>query len=165
MENDIQLKEAFVQDIMRYLLEENFPRVIKCLNMLNEKQIWWRPNEQSNSVGNLILHLCGNLNQWVLNSIGNIAFKRQRQAEFDARETMTKSQLLDLLLNTKQEIHDCIKNITLEELLRTRPVQIYEEKGTTILIHVTEHFSYHTGQIAYITKWLINQQTNFYENL
>jgi uncharacterized damage-inducible protein DinB len=165
MENGNQLVGVFINNILRYLLDENFPRVIQCLEMLTEEQVWYRPNVQSNSVGNLVLHLNGNLNQWILNSIGRKDFQRIRQAEFDAEKTKSKSELIQIMNDIKNELYSCIQTITADELLRSRPVQIYEETGMAILIHVTEHFSYHTGQIAYLTKWLTNQQTFFYKDL
>ena len=133
--------------------------------MLTEEQIWYRPNDQSNSVGNLVLHLNGNLNQWILNSIGRKDFQRIRQAEFNAEKTKSKNELIQIMNDTKSELSYCIQKVTTDELLRLRPVQIYEETGIAILIHTTEHFSYHTGQIAYITKWLTNRQTFFYKDL
>ena len=63
------------------------------------------------------------------------------------------------------DLYTCIKSIDTDDLLLSRPVQVYEENGTAILIHVTEHFSYHTGQIAFLTKWLKDQQTHFYEGI
>jgi uncharacterized damage-inducible protein DinB len=165
MEKEKQLANTFINNILRYLLDENFPRVTQCLEMLTEEQIWYRPNVQSNSVGNLVLHLNGNLNQWILNSIGRKDFQRIRQAEFDADKTKSKSDLIQIMNDIKNELYSCIQTITEEELLRNRPVQIYEESGMAILIHATEHFSYHTGQIAYLTKWLTNQQTFFYKDL
>jgi uncharacterized damage-inducible protein DinB len=165
MNKENVLRDVFINNVVRYLLNENFPRVMKCIEMLTDEQIWYRPNAESNSVGNLVLHLSGNLNQWVLSSMGGKTFERIRQAEFDAEKTNTKDELLQMMDQLKEELNSCIKTVTIEELLRDRPVQIYEENGMTILLHVTEHFSYHTGQIAYLTKWLTNQQTHFYESL
>jgi uncharacterized damage-inducible protein DinB len=162
MDNETLLRTAFIDNILRYLIEENFPRVIKCLDMLSEEQIWYRPNAESNSVGNLVLHLAGNLTQWALDGIGGRTFKRERQAEFDADRTKTKRELIGLMSQLKDDLDTLIRKISTAELLRVRPVQIYEESGVAILIHVTEHFSYHTGQIAYVTKWLTDQPTNFY---
>ncbi len=165
MGKEEKLRDAFINNIIRYLLEENFPRVIKCINMLTEEEIWYRPNKNSNSIGNLVLHLVGNLNQWVLGSMGRRHNERNRQEEFDADRTKNKAELLEMLDSLRQDLYNCIKSIDTDDLLLSRPVQIYEENGTTILIHVTEHFSYHTGQIAYLTKWLKDQQTHFYETL
>jgi uncharacterized damage-inducible protein DinB len=162
MDNETLLRAEFIDNIIRYLIEENFPRVIKCLDMLTEDQIWYRPNAQSNSVGNLVLHLAGNLSQWALDGLGGKKFNRARQAEFDADRTKTRAELIGLIQQLKGELEPLIRTIPTAELLRVRPVQIYEESGMTILVHITEHFSYHCGQIAYLTKWLTGQQTNFY---
>jgi uncharacterized damage-inducible protein DinB len=162
MDNETLLRTTFIDNILRFLIEENFPRVRQCLDMLTEEQIWYRPNDQSNSVGNLVIHLAGNLTQWVMAGIGGITFKRARQAEFDADRTKTKAELIELLDRLKDDLRPVIQTVSVTELLRARPVQVYEENGMAILIHVTEHFSYHTGQIAYLTKWLTAQQTNFY---
>lgn len=162
MDNETLLRTTFIDNILRYLIEENFPRVLKCLDMLTEEQIWYRPGPESNSVGNMVLHLAGNLTQWVMDGIGGIIFKRSRQAEFDASRTKTKTELIELVNRLKNELTPIIQNISTAELLRVRPVQVFEENGMSILVHVTEHFSYHTGQIAFVTKWITGQQTNFY---
>ena len=91
MDNETLLRTAFADNILRYLIEENFPRVVKCLDMLTEEQIWYRPNAQSNSIGNLVLHLAGNLTQWVMDGIGGKTFKRVRQAEFAYRRLERKA--------------------------------------------------------------------------
>lgn len=165
MEKTTALRDAFIVAIERYLLDENLPRVIKCLEMLDEEQVWFRPNAESNSVGNLVLHLAGNLNQWVLKAIGGKNYKRKRDEEFTADKTKSKEELIEILVSIKNEFRIVVNSVTEEELLRVRPVQIYEEDAITILIHVTEHFSYHTGQIAYITKWLTCRPTGFYGDL
>ena len=163
MNNNVtQLRNALIDNIVRYLIDENFPRVIKCLEMLNEEEIWYRPNNQSNSVGNLVLHLNGNLNQWILDYIGGKAFVRNRQLEFDAEKTHNKEELILMMTNLSEELVSCIQLISNDKLLDILPIENQQETGISVLIHITEHFSFHAGQIAYITKWLKNQQTNFY---
>ncbi len=160
--NATELSNAFIDNIVRYLIDENFPRVIKCLEMLNEEEIWYRPNSQSNSIGNLVLHLNGNLNQWILDYIGGKSFERNRQLEFDAVKTHSKEELIHMMTNLSKELRFCIQLVTSEKLLGILPQQNQQETGISVLIHITEHFSFHTGQITYITKWLKEQQTNFY---
>jgi uncharacterized damage-inducible protein DinB len=130
--------------------------------MLNEEEIWYHPNSQSNSVGNLVLHLNGNLNQWILDSIGGKPFLRNRQLEFDAEKTHSKEELILMLTNLSEELRSCIQSVTNDKLLDILPLQNQQETGVSVLIHITEHFSFHTGQIVFITKWLKEQQTNFY---
>jgi uncharacterized damage-inducible protein DinB len=130
--------------------------------MLNEEEIWYHPNSQSNSVGNLVLHLNGNLNQWILDSIGGKPFLRNRQLEFDAEKTHSKEELILMLTNLSEELRSCIQSVTNDKLLDILPLQNQQETGVSVLIHITEHFSFHTGQIVFITKWLKEHQTNFY---
>jgi uncharacterized damage-inducible protein DinB len=160
--NATELSKALIDNILRYLIDENFPRVIKCLQMLNEEEIWYRPNSQSNSIGNLVLHLNGNLNQWILDYIGGKPFERNRQLEFDAEKTHSKEEFILMVTNLSKELRSCIQLVTSEKLLSILPIQNQQETGISVLIHITEHFSFHTGQITYITKWLKEQQTNFY---
>jgi uncharacterized damage-inducible protein DinB len=158
--NATQLHNAFIDNIVRYLIDENFPRVINCLEMLNEEEIWYRPNSNSNSVGNLVLHLNGNLNQWILDYLGEKPFVRNRQ--FEAEKTHSKEALILMITNLKEALRTCIQFLTTHKLLGMLPLQNQQETGISVLIHITEHFSYHTGQIAYLTKWLKDEQTNFY---
>lgn len=158
------LKEAFISDILRRLFEESLPRIKTCLEKLTTEQIWWRPNENSNSIGNLVLHLNGNVRQWILSGIAGEPDLRERQLEFSGRPHMNAHALASLLDTLEQDTHPVIRQIPLQELLRERPVQVYHETGIAILIHVTEHFSYHTGQIAYITKMLLDSQVHFYDD-
>jgi uncharacterized damage-inducible protein DinB len=160
--NATQLRNILIENIVRYMIDENFPRVIKCLEMLNEIEIWYRPNSQSNSVGNLVLHLNGNLNQWILDYIGEKPFVRNRQLEFDAEKTHSKEELILMMTTLIEELRSCIQLISDDKLLGFLPIQNQQETGISVLIHIVEHFSFHAGQIAYVTKWLKNQQTNFY---
>ncbi len=159
------LRDAIVTDVIVRLFDESLPRILKCLDQLDNEQIWWRPNESSNSIGNLILHLNGNVNQWIYAGLGGFADNRERQMEFDEREHIDKNYLAVVLTTTMKNIRPVIEKISVEALLHTRKVQTFEESGVSILIHVTEHFSYHTGQIAYITKMLMDKSLGFYEGI
>lgn len=160
-----ELKDALITEVQVRLYDESLPRILKCLEQLENEQIWWRPNESSNSIGNLVLHLCGNVTQWIYSGLGGFPDYRTRQAEFDDKGSLDKGELREMLVLTLDKIRPVIKDIKTEELLQPRPVQTFTETGLTILIHVTEHFSYHTGQIAYITKLLSDKSLGFYEGV
>ncbi len=157
-----QYHEYFLSDIRKRLFEENFPRLRKCLNELSEGDIWYRPNENSNSVGNLTLHLVGNLRQWVMSGLLGNPDIRERDKEFEERGPLPTSQLLSLLDQIEEELKTGLAQISPEELLRVRPVQVYEENGISILVHATEHFSYHVGQITYFTKARKDMDMGYY---
>jgi uncharacterized damage-inducible protein DinB len=160
-----QIKNALSDEILHRLYVESVPRILKCLDQLTIEQIWWRPNESSNSIGNLVLHLCGNVSQWISSGLGGYPDHRIRQQEFDQQGMMSKEQLSNILVTTMEQAKPIIRAIPVTELLSKRPVQTFEETGLSILVHVTEHFSYHTGQIAYITKMLSNKPLGFYDGI
>ncbi len=153
--------EFILQGLLR--LNENTPRIKKCLDQLNESEIWKRPNNSSNSVGNLILHLCGNITQYIISSLGKADDIRNRDAEFSATGGYTKNELLELLNKTVQKAGEIIRNCSYDELMRERSVQGFNFSGIGIIIHVVEHYSYHTGQIAFWTKLLKDQDLGFYD--
>ncbi len=160
-----QITTALVNEVKHRIYGECLARIHACLHKLTDDQVWWRPNENSNSIGNLILHLEGNVRQWILTGLGGQTDTRRRQLEFDQREQIPKDKLWRLLNGTMQELVPVIENVTPEELLNKVPVQTFEESGLSILIHVTEHFSYHTGQIAWITKMLTSEDLGFYKGI
>jgi uncharacterized damage-inducible protein DinB len=162
---EAQITEALVREVKYRLYDESMRRIRLCLDQLSEDQVWWRPNEDSNSVGNLLLHLSGNMRQWVYTGLGGHPDSRKRQQEFDERTHLSKEQLWETLNTTMQDLAPVMDAVTPADLMTKRPVQTFEESGLTILVHVTEHFSYHTGQIAWITKMLKARQLGFYENI
>lgn len=156
-------KEFMDQSILR--LNENTPRIEKCLHLLNEKEVWRRPNKSSNSIGNLIVHLCGNITQYIISSLGETKDTRRRDLEFSLEEAYTKAQLLQLLQNTVSEARDIIEHIERGKLLKIHSVQGFELSGIGIIIHVVEHYSYHTGQISFFTKLLKDKDLGYYADL
>ncbi len=159
---DQSFLQLFRTEIKRRLFEESQMRIERCLNELNEADIWWRPNENSNSVGNLVLHLCGNARQWILAGLGGAADQRRRQTEFDERGPISRAELILKVRDLMNEIDEVLDSLGTEDLERPIVVQGFDETGLSILIHVVEHFSYHVGQMAYIVKARLDKQTNFY---
>ena len=156
-------KEFIEQSILR--INEYLIKIEKCFEELNEEEIWRRPNESSNSIGNLILHVCGNITQYIISSLGNTSDIRERDSEFDARRGISKSELYGKLLNVVNVAKDVIGELDLESLRTMKSVQGFNLSGMGIIIHVVEHFSYHTGQIAFWTKMIKNLDLGFYSDL
>jgi len=158
------MRQEFIdQSIFR--LEESLPRIIQCLNELNEEQIWQRPNQHSNSVGNLVLHLCGNVRQYIISNLGNQADTRTRDAEFAMRDGYDRQQLTEKITTTITESVEIVRELSTEDLLKERSVQGFRQTGINTIIHVVEHFSYHTGQIAFWTKLLKDIDLAFYGDM
>jgi uncharacterized damage-inducible protein DinB len=143
-------------------------RIQDCLKRLSDEEVWWRGSDESNTVGNLVLHLCGNVRQWILSGVGGEEDTRQRDLEFAQRTgLLTREDLSDLLSNTMRRAVEVIGTVPAEKL-RSRErfgVQGYETSVLEAIYHVVEHFSMHTGQIIYITKLLRNQDLGFYKHL
>jgi len=158
------ITEEFIeQSILR--MDEYLIKIEKCLDELNEEDIWRAPNESSNSIGSLILHLCGNITQYIISSLGNTNDIRDRDSEFNARGGISKSELYGKLMSVVNEAKNVIREVDLEGLQTIRSVQGFKLSGMGIIIHVVEHFSYHTGQIAFWTKMIKNIDLGFYSDL
>lgn len=157
------IKEFKAQSIFR--LEENLPRVVKCFALLSEEEVWIAPNPSSNSMANLILHLCGNIRQYIISSLGDAPDVRNRDQEFSTRQGYNKVELLKKLSGTIEESIQVIEDSTEENMMKSRMVQGFELTGLGIVLHVVEHYTYHVGQIAYYTKYLKNSDLGFYADL
>jgi uncharacterized damage-inducible protein DinB len=148
------LAEAVVERC-RALLARDVSRIQQATAALTDQQLWWRPNERSNSIANLILHLCGNLSQWGLAGLGGESFERRRRQEFDARETTTtRAELLARLDAVVSGVETIVGRMDESELMRPRVIQGYDVTGIRALIGIVEHLSHHTGQIIYVAKIL-----------
>lgn len=158
--------DALLTETRRRLFEEGIPRIEKCLNLLTEDEIWHKPNANSNSVGNIILHLCGNVRQWIGTGLGKLPSVRQREEEFSMKGGLNRKEILEKLNKIQEMSEAVLSKITAEDLLAVHDVQVYQETGLSILVHVTEHFSYHVGQITYFVKAKKDLDTGYYsENL
>jgi uncharacterized damage-inducible protein DinB len=137
----------------RSRLEERFlPRLIDCLEQLSDEEIWWRPNEASNSVGNLVLHVCGNMRQWIISGLGGAADVRQRDKEFSERGPITRAALREKLRRTVSEACDVLARLGPSVWTRRYRIQGFDVEGYYAAAQVIEHVAYHLGQIIYVTK-------------
>jgi uncharacterized damage-inducible protein DinB len=145
-------------------LEEYSAKIALAIEPLDEAAIWWRANERSNSIGNLLLHLAGNLSQWVLGGLLGRPVTRRRSAEFAARAAAPKAELLAALERVVAEARAGIAGLGETELARKRTIQGYRLDGYAALFHAVEHMSYHTGQIVLLAKARLpaGQQLEFY---
>ncbi|GGG40458.1 hypothetical protein GCM10011344_46660 [Dokdonia pacifica] len=148
-----------------YRIDESTRMITIAFQKIEETHVWQRPNQSSNSLGNQILHLCGNMTQYVISSVGEQEDTRDRDAEFDAVEGYSKEALLEKLAITVQEVKDTIQNASEEQLLKKRYVQGFHFSGMGCVIHAVEHYSYHTGQIAFWVKTILNSPLGFYDGL
>jgi hypothetical protein len=147
------------------LVNQYWPRLRKCVEPLTDEQIWWRPNAASNSIGNLMLHLNGNMRQWLVDSFNQAEDKRDRPAEFAASGSLAGSALLEKLGGTISEGAMVLDRLTEAELMAPYEIQGYNVHGLDAVYQVVEHFGLHYGQIAYITKMITDKDLGFYKEL
>ncbi len=136
-------------------LAEYLGKIERATEGLREDQIWWRANERSNSIANLLLHLDGNLGQWVLSGLLGEPMTRRRSAEFEARAGSSRDELLRRLARTVERCRSGIAALTDADLATIRHIQTYDVDGYAALFHAVEHMSYHTGQIVLLAKQLL----------
>jgi uncharacterized damage-inducible protein DinB len=147
----------------RTRLRDSFSQIERCVGLLTVEQIWHRPNDVSNAVGNLVLHLAGNVMQWLVSGLGGVPFGRDRPAEFARREPLPKESMLDELRRALDQATDVLDRLDAPQLARKVTIQGYEITGLAAVFHVVEHFSLHTGQIVYATKLLTETDLSLYD--
>src|SRR5215216_6547535 len=160
---DPAISRAFIAHASQFLLGDYLPKIERCLEKLTDEQIWWRANEESNSIGNLILHLSGNARQWIICGVGGQPDNRNRDSEFEQRDAIAREKLLSLLRTTLSEVETVLRSLDPSLLLEHRKVQGNDVELLEAIFHVTEHFSMHTGQIIMLTKMLTTSDLRFYD--
>jgi len=143
------------------LSEHHLPRILECLNVLSDKDIWWRPHPTSNSVGNLVLHLSGNVRQWIGSSLGEEPDRRERDKEFAEVGPLPRRELAMRLRSTVVEAGKVLEGLDPHKLIRVYSIQGFRVTGLQVVVHVVEHFAYHSGQIIFITKMKLGEDLGF----
>lgn len=158
------LAPRFLERSQYYLGTEYPAKIRAALGSIPADRLWWRPNPTANSAGNLVLHLAGNLRQWVISGIGGAPDVRTRDAEFAATDGGDHERLLTLLETTGREAVAVIGTLDAASLHSTRTIQGRETSVFSALYHVVEHFSGHTGQLIYLAKLLVPDAVRFYDD-
>lgn len=162
---DSGLAALFLEFSREKLLDSDWPRLRTCVESLTDDQIWWRPNEASNSIGNLVLHLNGNVRQWLVASFEQLPDERDRPREFKARARVSRAELIQAMDATLQRGAMVLSRLTEADLRATYQIQGYTVSGLHAVYQVVEHFGQHYAQIAYITKLLQDRDLGFYRSL
>lgn len=143
----------FLDRSRTFLLDEYLPKMMLATAPLSEDDIWWRPVEGSNSIGNLLMHIEGNARQWLIGGVGRRPVARDRDGEFAADGGQTTAELMSRLTETFREIDTLLAGVTVEELDTPRRIQGADTTAFDAIYHVVEHVSMHTGQIIQLAKW------------
>jgi uncharacterized damage-inducible protein DinB len=158
-----EIGQAFITRCRHHFAEDFLPKIERCLELHSDEQIWWRANPQSNSIGNLLLHLSGNVRQWIVSGIGGVIDARDRDAEFAERAIIPRDELLARLKQTLSEADRALANFRSDRLLERMQIQGSEVIALEAILHVVEHFSMHTGQIILMSKMFAEVDLGFYD--
>ena len=154
---------AFLEEARQHLAADYLPKIERCLERLTDEQVWWRAGQHANSVGNLLLHLEGNLRQWVVCGAGGGEDARVREREFAERRVVPRAELLAALRAAVAEADEVLKRLDPSTLLEQRRVQGLDVTLLAAVFHAVEHFSMHTGQVVLLTKMLTGSDLAFYD--
>ena len=143
---------AFIAQSRRFLSDDYLPKIERCLDALSEEDVWWRANESSNSIGNLLLHLAGSTRAWIVGVAGGSPSPRDRQREFDERERIPRAELIARLRRTVADADEALARLDAGTLLERRQARGEEVTVLLAIYHAVEHFSMHTGQIIMLAK-------------
>ena len=146
----------------RHCLAASLQRIKHCTDQLTDQQLWHRPSESANSIANLILHLCGNLRQWIISGVGGSPDVRDRPSEFSQRGPMPKAELLKRLDDTVGEVDAVLAALSPQRLLESRRIQGFDVTVTGAIFDAIPHFQGHTQEIIHITRSLLGSGYNFY---
>jgi uncharacterized damage-inducible protein DinB len=149
--------------LSRRYLREYLTKIRLSVSVLDDRVIWARPNESSNSIGNLMLHLAGNVRQWIVSGVGKAPDVRDRQSEFDQRDPIPSPELIDKLETAISDVDRVLAALTPEDLFTHRTIQANDVTVLEAVYHVVEHFSMHTGQIILLAKADQADRVRFYD--
>ena len=160
----IDIATLFIERCRYYLVTEYWAKLRCSIEVLPEGALWSRVNEKSNSIGNLILHLEGNIRHWILSGVGGAPSSRDRASEFIARNGPRAIELLASLERALAEVDQFLAGLTAADLAEPRTIQGREVTILEAVLHVVEHFSLHLGQIIMMAKIHAPGAIRFYED-
>ncbi len=154
MENESQFDDLVLQALRSRITKILPAQITACLEELSEEQIWWRPNESSNSIGNLVLHLSGSLRHYLSRTVGGMDYERNRPAEFSERRAVLKAELTAIFNETIAQAKQILDSFDTARFLQSTDEPAYNPTIFNAIFNVAIHLSTHTGQIVFITRML-----------
>jgi len=163
-EHSQAVAEEFAR-VARLQLRQSFEKIEKAASRLDGGQIWHRQQEAENSIGNLLLHLAGNVRQWIISGVGGAPDMRHRDAEFAERDGAGLAELLAHLKQTLEEADGVLARVNAKDLMIEKHIQVYDVTVMHAIFHVVEHFGQHTGQILWAVKRMTGEDLGFFTHL
>lgn len=152
MNTSVDTSQYFLEQARWYFASSYLPKIEHCLAQLTDETVWQRANEASNSIGNLILHLSGNVQQWIVGGVGNLPYHRDREHEFGERGNFTREELLARLKETLAKADQVLAEVEPASLLERKEIQGCDVTVMEAILRIVQHFALHTGQIMLLTK-------------
>ncbi len=159
-DGDLSIGAAYLAEC-RATLAGAMQKIENCLSQLSDVDLWWRQDPSHNSIQNIILHLCGNLRQWIVHGVGNEPDVRNRPAEFADRTNRPKAELLKILQETVAHCDRLLATCPPGRLLERRRIQGFETTVLAALFDTVSHFVGHQHQIVYITRLRLGDAYRF----
>lgn len=156
-----QVAALFVRE-MAHQLREGLEKIVHCLRQLNEESVWWRPTPTQNSIANLMLHLEGNVRQWIISGVGSEPDVRDRPQEFAEVGPIKKDELLVRLTDCVNRAIQIISDKTADALLQERRIQGFDTTGAGAIIDSVAHFRGHVQEIISLTRQQLENRYEFY---
>jgi uncharacterized damage-inducible protein DinB len=154
MQAENQFEQIVLQALQSRITNILPAQILSCVEDLSEEQLWWRPNEASNSVGNLVLHLSGSIRHYISKTVGGVEYERNRPAEFSEREALPKEQVIAVFNETLAQVKQILDGFDTARFLESTPESAYNPTIFNLLYNVSIHLATHTGQIVFVTKLL-----------
>ncbi len=154
--------QVIITEFKLRIFTESYERIFKCLNLISDEQLWYSPNKTITSIGCLIQHLNGNVRQWILSGVGEKKDVRRRKEEFIPNPSKSKDELMKEMNQLKDDLMIFFQDTVNLDLSKKIEVQNFDTTVFSAIIHVIEHYSYHTGQITTLTKLFTENETGYY---
>jgi hypothetical protein len=145
----------------RQRLAADIERIKHCVEQLDDAQLWWRPQEPLNSIANLLLHLCGNLRQWIISGVGGETDTRDRPREFAERAAISKGELIGRLETVVAQVDAVLAGLEGARLLEPRRIQGFDETALSAIWNSLNHLGGHAQEIVYITRLQLGDRYRF----
>ena len=151
---------AFIAESRQTLVSAQL-KIVHCLNKLPDDDLYWRPFASANSVQDIILHLCGNVRQWIMHGVGDMPDVRDRPLEFADQRRWARTDLMEQLRTTVDEADAVLRDFDARRLTEPRTVQGFDSNLLSVIYDCVSHFVGHTHQIVYITRLRLGEDYRF----
>ncbi|MHC4405478.1 MAG: DUF1572 family protein, partial [Planctomycetota bacterium] len=155
-----QLAEACLAGL-RAELSSSQGKIRHCVDQLDDEQLWWRPAESMNSIANILLHLCGNVTQWIISGVGGAADHRDRPREFSEQGPIAKEDLLRRFDEVVARAQETLDGVAPNDFLEARRIQGFDETVLSAIVGCVCHFCGHAQQVVYITRLTLGDRYRF----